>query len=132
MVRLALDFDGTLTEPGTPLRLRPGAREAVLAFKAAGHHLILHSARCTLECGPALDDEATRYWETGEVPERVRIQWTLFAEMRAFLKTQGLWSAFDEVWQSPGKPHADVFIDDLSEQPDWKALSSEFGRQEVR
>ena len=132
MLRLGIDFDKTLAE-GPPLRLRPGAAEAMRAFKSAGHHLTLHSARCTPDgAAPFLEDEAGRFWQYGEVPGRTRFQWDLFDEMRAFLKSVGIWELFDDVWTSPGKPLVDVFVEDLSVLPDWAVLKRQFGQEVAR
>jgi hypothetical protein len=126
MLRIAIDCDKTICD-GPPMRLRPGAAEAVRAFKVAGHHLTLHSARSTPDgAAPVLEDEASRFWQYGEVPGRTRYQWQLFEEMRDFLKSAGLWKLFDDVWTSPGKPLADVFIDDLYHAPDWPILKRQF------
>lgn len=126
MLRLAIDFDRTLAD-GPTLHLRPGAAEAIRAFKAAGHHLTLHSARSTPDgAAPVLEDEASRFWQYGEVPARTKFQWDLLDEMRGFLKTVGLWDAFDDVWTSPGKPLVDAFIDDLAIPPDWAVLQKQF------
>jgi hypothetical protein len=125
-VRLAFDFDLTLVE-GTPMRLRAGAADCLRALKAAGHHMTLHSARCTPDgAAPVLEDEATRFWQDGEVPARTRFQWQLFEEMRAFLKTAGIWQLFDDVWVSPGKPLCDRFIDDLAEFPDLALIRRQY------
>ena len=125
-LRLAVDFDKTLAD-GTALHLRPGAAEAVRAFKAAGHHLTLHSARSTPDgAAPVLEDEAGRFWQYGTIPARTSYQWQLFEEMRAFLKNVGLWDLFDDVWTSPGKPLVDHFIEDLSVLPDWALLKKQF------
>ena len=127
MIRLGIDFDGTLVD-GHPMRLRPGAAEAMRAFKVSGHHLTLHSARSTPDgAAPVLEDEAGRFWQYGEVPSRTRFQWQLFEEMREFLKAVGLWEMFDEIWTSPGKPLVDAFIEDLSLPPDWAILKRQFG-----
>lgn len=127
MLRLAIDCDKTLCD-GPPLRLRSGAVDALRAFKAAGHHLTLHSARSTPDgAAPVLEDEAGRFWQYGEIPARTLFQWNLFDEMRTFLKANGIWEMFDEIWSSPGKPLADVFIDDLSVPPDWGILKRQFG-----
>ena len=127
MIRLGIDFDKTLSD-GPPLRLRPGAAEAMRAFKVSGHHLTLHSARSTPDgAAPVLEDEAGRFWQYGEVPSRTRFQWQLFEEMREFLKAVGLWEMFDEIWTSPGKPLVDAFIEDLSLPPDWAILKRQFG-----
>jgi FMN phosphatase YigB (HAD superfamily) len=122
-MKLAIDFDGTLVEHGSPLRLRVGALEAIQALKTAGHYLVLFSARSTLDgAGPVLEDEAGRFWQYGEVPGRTSYQWQLSEEMREFLKRVGLWQLFDDVWTSPGKPIVDRFIDDRAEPPDWAML----------
>lgn len=129
MIRLAIDFDGTMVEKHvSPMRLRAGAVEALRAFKAAGHHLTLFSARSTPDgAAPSLDDEAVRFWQFGEVPERTRFQWDLFDEMRSFLRQTGIWDLFDDVWQSPGKPLADYFVDDLFVDPNWGILRTQLG-----
>ena len=127
MLRLAIDCDKTLCD-GPPLCLRAGAAEALVAFKTAGHHLTLHSARSTPDgAAPVLEDEAGRFWQYGEVPARTRFQWGLFEEMRAFLKSVGIWELFDDVWTSPGKPLVDIFVEDLSVLPDWAVLKRQFG-----
>ena len=126
MLRIAIDFDRTLAD-GPTLHLRPGAAEAIRAFKAVGHHLTLHSARSTPDgAAPVLEDEAARFWQYGEIPARTKFQWDLFDEMRAFLKAVGLWELFDDVWTSPGKPLCDQFIDDLVLPPDWALLKKQF------
>jgi phosphoglycolate phosphatase-like HAD superfamily hydrolase len=126
-LRLAFDFDGTLAQ-GKHLSLRPGAAEALAALKKAGHHLVLHSCRCTpFDPSPQLEEEAARWYQTGEVSPRVTDQWERFAEMRDFLRAAGLWGLFDEVWQHPGKPEADRMFDDLCEEPDWPRVELEFG-----
>ena len=126
MLRICIDFDRTLAD-GPTLHLRPGAAEAILAFKAVGHHLTLHSARSTPDgAAPVLEDEAARFWQYGEIPARTKFQWDLFDEMRAFLKAVGLWELFDDVWTSPGKPLCDQFIDDLVLPPDWALLKKQF------
>ena len=126
MLRICVDFDRTLAD-GPTLHLRPGAAEAIRVFKAAGHHLTLHSARSTPDgAAPVLEDEASRFWQYGEVPARTRYQWQLFDEMRAFLKAVGLWELFDDVWTSPGKPLCDVMIDDIALPPDWVTLRKQF------
>lgn len=129
MLRIAVDFDKTLADGPNPLRLRAGAAEALRAFKSAGHHLTLHSARSTPDgAAPVLEDEASRFWQYGDVPERTRFQWTLFDQMRLFLKAQGLWELFDDVWTSPGKPLVDAMIDDLVQPPDWPLLLRKYGK----
>lgn len=76
---------------------------------------------------PHLDEEVSRWYQTGEVPPRVVDQWDRFVEMRQFLQAEGLWGLFDVVWQQPGKPEADRYIDDLLEAPEWPRIEAEFG-----
>ena len=128
-MRLGFDFDLTLVE-GTPMRLRAGAADTLRALKAAGHHLTLHSCRCTPDgAGPVLEDEATRFWQNGEVPARTRYQWQLFDEMRSFLKAAGLWQLWDEVWASPGKPMCDRFWDDKAEDPNFALIRRQYAAE---
>lgn len=124
--RIAIDFDETLVE-GAPPRLKAGALEALALAKRAGHYLILHSCRATVTGhSPILEDEASRFWQDGTVPGPVRFQWDLFDEMRRVLKAAGALQLFDEIWQSPGKPLADLYLDDLAELPDWATFKRRF------
>lgn len=128
MFRLAVDFDGTIVD--REMRLRPGAAEALLALRAMGHVLILHSCRCnTLDTigVTAPDVAAEEFYATGRVAADVSDQWDRFEEMRAALEAAGLWGLFDEVWQRPGKPIADMYLDDRAELPDWVAVARDFG-----
>jgi len=127
VLRIGIDFDGTIAE-GKPLRLFPYVKAALARMKSAGNHLVLFSGRCaTMDPAPALEDEVGRFYSDGDVPPRVVDQWDRFDEMRTFLKVNGLWGMFDEVWQAPGKPALDVIIDNASEQPDWLSLCHQFG-----
>lgn len=128
MFTLAIDFDGTLVEKGEPLRWRAGARDGLISLASAGHHLILHSCRCN-PIDPTFDPalEVAAFYRSGITPESARARWEAFGEMRDFLKGEGAWPLFAEVWQQPGKPLCEMFIDDRSEPPNWVALSREFG-----
>ena len=100
-MQIAVDFDGTLTRGdmlGGPPVLREGAASGLRALAAAGHTLILHSVRFTSD--PFGDDP------TGEKSRT----WTREAEV--FLRREKLWCLFAEVWTRPGKPYADVYLDD--------------------
>lgn len=124
---ISVDFDGTLVEDNEPLRWRPGAREAIGAFVRAGHRLILHSCRCNVvDPAPVIDEEVTAFCRTGAIPARVTDQWRLYASMRDFLQREGVWGVF-EPWTHPGKPIADVYIDDRMEAPYWPRLTAELG-----
>lgn len=121
---LALDFDHTLVDPvPPPIHWRPYAKETVFALKRAGHHLVLFSARLTpryeLCATPAARAEADEFWRTGNLPPDVDEQWQRCAEMREFLIREQAWDLFDAVWQNPGKPPADRFVDDKFEEPNW-------------
>jgi hypothetical protein len=129
---LALDFDNTIVEADEPLRFKLGALAAIAAFKRAGHKLILFSARCTPPSGPLIDDEVSLFYESGVVQPHVLDQWARFEEMRAFLQARGVWGVFDDVWQEPGKPHVDRFIDDLFEAPNWGSLALELGAPDLK
>lgn len=125
---IGIDFDGTMTRGNGSSPILPEVAPVLAALKLAGHHLVLHSARCTpADPAPPLEDEAARFYATGEVPPRVTDQWARFDDMRAALKLAGLWELFDEIWQAPGKPHCDIFVDDRLEEPNWPLIGREFG-----
>lgn len=89
---LAIDFDGCITRQlpyGAPPVLRDGAADALRAMAAAGHTMILHSVRFGAEGSDGLATEA-----------------------ELFLRREGLWTLFGRVWREPGKPYADLYIDD--------------------
>lgn len=95
-----IDIDGTISELKKAgqtygdLRLNPGAAEKIHALKAAGHYIILQTARHMKTCGGdqgqvvAKIGKATLDWlEKNNVP-------------------------YDEIYF--GKPYADIYIDDLA------------------
>lgn len=126
-LKLAIDFDGTLVEKDEPLRWRPGAKEALIRFSAAGHQLILHSCRCnTMPLTPNTAVERERFYATGESHPDVLEHFERFEAMQAFLKREGVWEIL-RPWQEPGKPLADRYIDDRAEPPNWRMLLGEFG-----
>lgn len=131
LVIVAIDFDGTLVEKDVqPLRWRPGALEFVTRAPLAGIRLRLHSCRCaiadTLRQSLTGDADALTFWRTGIPAPDAAYSWSLFEEMRGFLAAAGV-LAFFEIWDGPGKPFADRYIDDKAEQPDWLALARELG-----
>lgn len=111
-MKICIDLDGTvctLRKPDetyadvTPL---PGACEKLAALKAAGHYLILMTARhmATCQSNPGL--------------VVARQGKTLFD----WLEKHGI--AFDEVWF--GKPHADIYIDDNALRfQSWDAIAGD-------
>ena len=127
ILRLALDFDGSLVEEHVrPLRWRRGAREFVVAAREAGIHLLVHSCRCILVGYEEMPGDAEEFYRSGRAPEPVLFSWGLHEEMRSFLEAEGVWPLV-ELWTSPGKPICDVYADDRSEQPDWLVLAAELG-----
>lgn len=125
---LAIDYDGTIVEKTSPPRLRMGAARALAALAIAGHRLILHSCRCNpVDPTPAEAEEVSDFYRTGVVPPSAAGQWARFDEMRTFLKTQGMWALFHEVWQGPGKPICDMYVDDRTEVPNWPRIAAELG-----
>lgn len=129
VLTLALDFDGSLVESHSkPLTWRPRAKDFVLAAAAAGIRLWIHSCRCApaVALEKELPGDAEGFWRYGRVPEDVEYSWGLYEEMRAFLEDEGVWSLMTP-WTSPGKPIADMMVDDLGESPDWIRLAGELG-----
>jgi hypothetical protein len=121
---LAIDFDGTLVEENPPpMHWLPYAKESLYSLKRAGHTLVLYSARLTpryeLAPTPSARMEAAEFWRTGNLPTDVTEQWDRCVQMRTFLMREHVWDVFDAVWQNPGKPPADKFIDDRFEDPNW-------------
>ncbi len=127
-MKVAVDFDGSLVETVAPLRWRPGALEAIVRLHQEGHLLVLHSCRCNpVDISPLADIDAVEFYRTGAVSPGVMAQWERFDEMRRFLQEQRAWYLFAEIWQSPGKPIADLYLDDRSEFPDWSSVAGSFG-----
>lgn len=88
---IAVDFDGCLTREmaiGAPPVLRDGAADAIRGMHRAGHVLILHSVRFGVD---GCESDAS--------------------EAELFLRRAGLWTLFADVWRAPGKPHADLYLD---------------------
>lgn len=124
---VAIDFDGTIFPKGAT-ELNPDAVKVIKILKNKGYHLILHSCRCNpVDFAPSQPDEIEQVYRSGFVPERVETQWERFNEMREMLKAAKIWDLFNEVWQSPGKPVADLYIDDRSTGPNWASIYREFG-----
>ncbi len=128
-----IDFDGTVVQQDgrpyddldLPLEFMPGAKDALLALKRAGHVLLLWSARmsASLLVDPNLDplvragkravDYAT--WANSLPLNQARVQ-----QMLDFLDRElpGVFDAIDD--GAGGKPHVDAFLDD-------KALRAGYG-----
>jgi hypothetical protein len=121
-VFLCIDFDRTIAD-GVPLRLLPGAREAIMSLRRAGHTLMLFSARANraTRFNPELDPLV----RAGVRPVPREDEWqcvaahhhALYAEMLAFVACElpGAFDAIDDGEQ--GKPICDLFIDDRAINP---------------
>lgn len=119
---IAIDFDRTLVADGpydatTPLRLLPGAKEALMSLRAAGHQLVLWSARSSpaLLKDPMLDPLVRagakranlRLWELQRPVHQAR-----YDQMVAFVEAElpRLFNAVDD--GAAGKFEFDLVIDD--------------------
>lgn len=130
---IAIGYDGCLLGPTDHAGVSTETVASVKSIHAAGNRLVLFSRSATMwRETPALDGEIQRFWLTGEVPALVTEQWDKFRAMRADLMRAGIWDLF-EVWQSPGKPEADVYLGDGFEEPRWREIAGQFGatRREV-
>lgn len=99
-MRIIIDIDGTITElkksgqTYATVRMNPEAAERIRALKAAGHTIILQTARHMKTCGG----------NQGEVVAKIgksTLDW---------LSAQDI--PYDEIYF--GKPYGDVYIDDLA------------------
>lgn len=97
-MRVAVDIDGTICEfrgPGetyADVRPKAGAVERLTSLKAAGHYIILLTARHMRSCDGNVGLVIKREGKT-------LLDW---------LEQHGI--PYDELWF--GKPHADIYIDD--------------------
>jgi hypothetical protein len=114
---IVLDWDGTLVPsrwPEQPTEFMPGAIEAVRRFHAAGHKLLVASARLSpwdpltsLPASPASVAREKQY-------------------IRSTLDGAGL--TYVDIWDLPGKPSGSVYVDDKAERYNgrpgsWKAVA---------
>jgi len=129
-VIIAVDFDGTVVvqdgraydDIDSPLAFLPGAKEGLVALKAAGHTLLLWSARMSaaLLIDPSLDPLVranarrvnTDLWERSQPLNQARCQ-----QMLDFVDRElpGVFAAIDD--GAGGKPQVDLFIDDKALRP---------------
>jgi hypothetical protein len=124
-VIIAVDFDGVIVNQDrayddleSPLQFNPGAREALLELKAAGHLLILWSGRLSsaLLVDPMLDPLVKagkkkvnlEWWRDSSLP----IHQARAKQMLDFISRYlpGVFDAIDD--GAGGKPSVDLFIDD--------------------
>ena len=112
-MRICLDVDGTLCELKSrhddyaAVRPLPHAAEAIRKLRAAGHYVILATARHMKTCGANVGLVVARQGQT-------LIDW---------LNRHGI--EYDELWF--GKPHADLYVDDkaMAFQGNWFALDED-------
>lgn len=112
-MRICLDVDGTLCELKSrhddyaTVRPLPHAAEAIRQLRAAGHYVILATARHMKTCGANVGLVVARQGPT-------LIEW---------LNRHGI--EYDELWF--GKPHADLYVDDkaLAFSGNWYAMGQE-------
>lgn len=130
---ISIDYDGTIVEQGSydlrPSVFRPGAVEGLWRLRAAGHKLLLFSARANrvLRFGdqwdPLLRGQGGGWLDQTDL-HRARYQ-----QMVDFVGRElpGVFDAVDEGLQ--GKPVCDLFIDDRAwgASVDWLAIASELG-----
>jgi hypothetical protein len=143
-VIICIDFDSTLvdewgrrfSDTTSPLKLMGGARKALQAMKAAGHVVLVSSARANraLRIDPELDPLGLvgfdrKVWEAEQPLHEARYQ-----QMVQFCATtiKGLVDAVDDGGQ--GKPVADVYIDDRAlrfgggvDGHNWFDIARQFG-----
>lgn len=142
----AIDFDGTVVEQSrpyddltTPLRFMPGAKEALLSLKRAGHKLLLWSARSSraLLEDPMLDPlvrTGARRVDVDSWRERRALHTARYFEMLDFVERElpGVFDAVDD--GAGGKPHVDFFVDDRAMKLgrglngfDWPTIAQIYG-----
>lgn len=139
-MRIALDFDGTLVsmdrpydDVTTPLEFLPGALDALRALKAAGHVLLLYSARANraLLEDPELDPLVRAGARKVDLVEWARsrdVHQARYDQMLAFASAHlvGLIDAVDDGRQ--GKPSVGLFIDDRAVRfTGWAELAFTYG-----
>jgi capsule biosynthesis phosphatase len=97
-MRICLDIDGTIcevrghTDDYAAVRPLPQAAERIRSLRAAGHYVILATARHMQTCGSNVGMVVARQGQT----------------LIAWLERHGI--EYDELWF--GKPHADLYVDD--------------------
>ena len=118
-LRIAIDLDGTictLKQPGqtyADVEPMPGAVARIRALRAAGHYVIINTARNMATCES----------NVGRVMKnvgRVTLEW---------LDRHGV--EYDEIYF--GKPNAHLYIDDRAHRyTSWEAITPEFARDLAR
>lgn len=119
VLRISIDLDGTICALKTggqtyaDVEPLPGAVERIRALRAAGHYVIINTARNMATCDGNL----------GRVMKnvgRVTLEW---------LERHGI--EYDEIYF--GKPNAHLYIDDRAHRfTSWAGVTPEFVRDEAR
>lgn len=114
---VCFDWDGTLVKSAWPEMgdWLPGATEALRSFHAAGVKIIIFTARLN------------PYDPWTSVPRSAAEIAQIKLDIRAKLDSAGFHMV--DIWTSPGKPGASVYIDDRAERyhgrpGSWKALTT--------
>lgn len=108
------------------MKWRRGAREFVVGAAQSGVRVWIHSCRCApvgLRDEPADEEE---FWRSGAVAGDLAATWALRREMVDFLAAEGVLPLV-ELWEAPGKPLADRYVDDRLAPPDWVVVAAELG-----
>jgi len=138
---IAVDFDGTLVQntSGGNLLIMPGARAGLASLRAAGHVLLVYSARANRAQreDPQLDPlvrVGVRKPASGDLQASQAHAQARYLEMVEFVAREfpGVFAAVDDGAQ--GKPLVDLFIDDLAIRfghgataLGWRAIASIWG-----
>lgn len=145
---IALDFDGTIVREDDyaatkPLRFLPGAREALVDLKRAGHTLILWSARSNraLLYTPSWDPlvrAGIRKVNLARWRAERPVHQARYRQMLEFVEKElaGIIDGVDDGLQ--GKPTADLFIDNRAlrygfgaDALGWRAIATLYGQPEL-
>lgn len=145
-MKIAIDFDGTVVEQDhpysdltTPLRLKPFARQALMELKAAGHILLLYSARANKTLVghlPELDPlHRAGVIDKTQTDRHRDLCVARYQQMVEFVETElpGIFDAIDDGRQ--GKPNAQLFIDDRAVRfgpmgLNWKMIAETYGERD--
>lgn len=138
----AIDFDGTIVSDDrrfddlvTPLKFIPGAKDALLSLKRAGHVLVLWSARSNRarmylpEFDPLVRAGKAPYIDSDQFRE---LHAARYRQMLEFVEHElaGIFDAIDDGRQ--GKLHADVVVDDRTVRlgglgSSWRDIAAIYG-----
>jgi len=145
-LKIAIDWDGTVVsrdrsyaDVTTPMEFVPGAKEGLLALKAAGHLLLLWSGRASraLLVDPELDpfvragvvEVDRRHWQESRWLHQAR-----YDQMIEFVERElpGVFDAIDD--GLAGKPSVDLFIDDkcmaMRGPATWARIARQYGEEQ--